>query len=50
MSVDVDVRQSALEVYYNRELRARFNLETGELLPLDDVEIVVSAAGGQRRN
>ena len=35
-SVDVDLNGSALEVYYNRELRARFDLESGEVLPLDD--------------
>ncbi len=37
MSVDVEVRGDALEVYYNRALRARFNYETGAELPLDDV-------------
>jgi transcription termination/antitermination protein NusA len=36
MSVDVDVRGDALEVFYNRELRARFNYESGEPLPLDE--------------
>ncbi|MDQ3467518.1 MAG: hypothetical protein M3411_04685, partial [Chloroflexota bacterium] len=36
MSVDVEVRDEALEVYYNRALRARFNNQTGEALPLDD--------------
>ncbi|HEU5432017.1 MAG TPA: transcription termination factor NusA [Thermomicrobiales bacterium] len=36
MSVDVDLRGDALEVFYNRELRARFNYETGEPLPLDE--------------
>jgi N utilization substance protein A len=36
MSVDVDVRGDALEVYYNRELRARYAYETGDLLPLDE--------------
>ena len=30
MSVDVEVRGDALEVYYNRGLRARFAYETGE--------------------
>ncbi len=29
MSVDVEVRGEALEVYYNRDLRARFDFETG---------------------
>jgi transcription termination/antitermination protein NusA len=36
MSVDVDLRGDALEVFYNRELRARFNYESGEPLPLDE--------------
>jgi transcription termination/antitermination protein NusA len=36
MSVDVDLRADALEVFYNRELRARFNFESGEPLPLDE--------------
>ena len=38
MSVDVEVRGNALEVYYNRALRARFSMESGELLPLDEIE------------
>jgi hypothetical protein len=37
MSVDVEVRGDALEVYYNRELRARFDFATGDELPLDEV-------------
>ncbi len=37
MSVDVEVRGDALEVYYNRALRARFANDTGLELPLDDV-------------
>jgi N utilization substance protein A len=36
MSVDVDIADGVLEVYYNRELRARFNVESGEKLPLDE--------------
>jgi N utilization substance protein A len=36
MSVDVEVRGDALEVYYNRELRARYTYETGDQLPLDE--------------
>ncbi|HEU0116551.1 MAG TPA: transcription termination factor NusA [Thermomicrobiales bacterium] len=36
MSVDVDVRGDALEVFYNRELRARYNYESGAPLPLDE--------------
>jgi len=35
-SVDVDIRDTALEVYYNRELRMRYEFATGEELPLDD--------------
>lgn len=38
MSVDVEVRGPALEVYYNRALRARFSYETGEPLTLDEIE------------
>lgn len=38
MSVDVEVRGQALEVYYNRALRARFSMESGDLLPLDEIE------------
>ena len=41
MSVDVEVRGEALEVYYNRELRARYNLADGTLLPLDEVALSV---------
>ncbi len=36
MSVDVEVRGDALEVYYNRALRARYNNQTGEALQLDE--------------
>jgi N utilization substance protein A len=38
MSVDVEIRGDALEVYYNRDLRARFDVESGSTLPLDEVE------------
>ena len=34
MSVDVDVRGPALEVFYNRDLRHRFDFETGDALSL----------------
>lgn len=34
MSVDVELIDNALTVHYNRELRARFDFETGEELPL----------------
>jgi transcription termination/antitermination protein NusA len=40
MSVDVEVRDDALEVYYNRDLRARFDVESGRELPLDEVASV----------
>ena len=44
--VDVDVQNGVVEVYYERELRARFDQETGERLPLDDAEYGVPATGG----
>ena len=47
MSVDVDLRNGALEIYYNRELRVRYDFETGEQLPLDDVGVAVPAAAGR---
>ena len=37
MSVDVDLREDVLEVYYNRDLRHRYAFQTGEALPLDDL-------------
>ena len=43
MSVDVDLRETALEVYYNRELRVRYDFETGDELPLDDDAAVMTA-------
>ena len=36
MSVDVELRGESVEVYYNRAMRARFNIETGEAQPLDE--------------
>jgi transcription termination/antitermination protein NusA len=36
MSVDVDIVGDVLEVYYNRALRARFDVTSGDLLPLDE--------------
>ena len=44
LSGDVDLRGEVLEVFYNRELRARYAFESGEQLPLDDEAAV--AAGG----
>jgi hypothetical protein len=35
--VDVELRGDVLEVYYNRELRARYNFATGKELPLDEL-------------
>jgi N utilization substance protein A len=35
-SVDVELNGPALEVYYNRVLRARFDAESGQALPLDE--------------
>ena len=45
MSVDVDVRGPALEVFYNRDLRHRFDFETGEALSLDDEPVTAGARG-----
>ena len=36
MSVDVEMVGEVLEVYYNRALRARFDVASGEQLPLDE--------------
>jgi N utilization substance protein A len=50
MSVDVELRDDALEVYYNRELRARFAYESGDALPLDEAPAsapVPAAAGAE---
>ncbi len=44
MSVDIELRGEALEVYYNRALRARYAFNDGRELPLDDVEEVASGA------
>jgi len=37
MSVDFELVNGVVEVYYNRELRHRFDFETTEALPLDDI-------------
>jgi N utilization substance protein A len=34
--VDVDINKGVVEVFYERELRARFDQESGEELPLDE--------------
>jgi transcription termination/antitermination protein NusA len=36
--VDVDVQDGVVEVYYARDLRARFDQQTGERLPIDDLD------------
>jgi N utilization substance protein A len=38
--VDVDIVEGIVEIYYDRELRARFDQATGNRLPLDDSEEV----------
>lgn len=38
--VDVDIVAGVVEVYYDRELRARFDQATGDRLPLDDGELL----------
>ena len=47
MSVDVDLAGTALEVFYNRDLRHRFDFESREPLGLEDEP--VGAAAGQAR-
>ncbi len=37
MSVDVELREKAIEVFYNRDLKARFDPETGDQLELDEI-------------
>lgn len=37
--VDVDLANGVVEVYYERDLRARFDQATGDLLPLDGDEL-----------
>jgi hypothetical protein len=44
--VDVDIRSGVVEVFYERELQARFDQATGELLPLDDDAAGVGADAG----
>ena len=46
MSVDVELAGDALDVYYNRDLRARFDFATGAPLGLDDAPTPVPAAVG----
>jgi N utilization substance protein A len=42
--VDVDIRAGVVEVFYERELRARFDQETGAGLPLDETVVVGAEA------
>ena len=44
LSVDVDVVNDVVEVYYNRDLRHRFDFETGQALSLDDDTPVAAAS------
>ncbi|MDQ3226278.1 MAG: transcription termination factor NusA [Chloroflexota bacterium] len=44
MSVDVDLVGPALEVFYNRNLRHRFDFESGAPLSLEDEPVAVAAA------
>ncbi len=37
--VDVDIVDGVVEIYYDRELRARFDKASGERLPLDDDDV-----------
>jgi N utilization substance protein A len=37
LSVDFEIVRGVVEVYYNRDLRHRFDFETTEPLPLDDI-------------
>ncbi len=36
--VDVDIQDGVVEIFYERELRARFDQASGERLPLDDMD------------
>jgi len=45
--VDVDVQNGVVEVYYDRELRARFDQESGDRLPLDEAEYDSVPAAGE---
>jgi len=46
MSVDVDLVGPVLEVLYNRDLRHRFDFESGETLSLEDEPVVAAAQVG----
>jgi len=44
LSIDVDLVDDVVEVYYNRDLRHRFDFETGQELSLDDDTPVAASA------
>ena len=48
--VDVDIVDGVVEIFYDRELRARYDQETGDELPLDEMDDrafgTVAPAGG----
>ena len=44
MSVDVDMAGEVLEVFYNRDLRHRFDFESGEQLALEDEPVAAGVA------
>lgn len=45
MSVDIENMDGVLELYYNRDLRARYDAETGEELPIDGEPVIVETQG-----
>jgi N utilization substance protein A len=47
--VDVDIIDGVIEIYYDRELRARFDQASGERLPLDEFDDVVGLGAGEHR-
>jgi N utilization substance protein A len=49
-SVDVELRGPVLEVYYNRELRKRYDFDSGSELPLDEESVPVGAGSAAERS
>lgn len=47
MSVDVELRGAALEVYYNRALRARYDFASAEQLQLDEIPETPAAVAAE---
>lgn len=45
--VDVDVQDGVVEVYYERELRARFDQQSGDRLPIDEFDDFEFNAAGR---